>query len=70
METKSSEKISKFMKKYEALVKECGVDMAPYPILVPDEKGDGSFKIVVQSMPIDLEEQAKARRESFMAKNV
>jgi hypothetical protein len=68
VETKQNEKISKFMKKYEELTKECGVDMVAYPMFVPNS--DGSFKVIIQTQPIDLAEQEKAKRESFIAKNV
>ncbi len=41
-----------FMKAYGELVAEHQVDFATYPVFIPD--GQGGFKIVVQSTPIDI----------------
>ena len=57
MQNKSEEKINKFMKKYEALTKECGVDIVSFPVWIPD--GNGGFKMTIQAQPIDLDEQKK-----------
>lgn len=44
-------RIDEFMKRYEGLTKEMGVDFANYPMYVPDE--NGGFKVIIQSTPID-----------------
>lgn len=50
----SKERINKFIDAYGALVKEHKVDFASIPQLVPDEKDPGSFKMKVQTFPIDV----------------
>jgi hypothetical protein len=52
-------KIESFMEEYGALVKKFNVDFASYPMFVPDEKG--SFKVIVQTTPVDLEEMNKEK---------
>jgi len=46
------ERIAKFLKGYGALVKEFEVDMANYPVWVPE--ANGSFKTIIQSTPVDI----------------
>lgn len=52
-------KVESFMEEYGVLVKKYNVDFASYPMFVPDEKG--SFKVIVQSTPIDLSEINKEK---------
>ena len=63
-----NKKIDNFVKAYGELVKKHGVDFITFPQFVPD--GNNGFKIVCQTQPVDLEEMAKSKRESFVAKNV
>ena len=51
-EEERKEKGTAFMKEYGELVEKHQVDFATYPVFIPD--GQGGFKIVVQSTPIDL----------------
>lgn len=44
-----------FVKEYGELVKRYKVDFASYPVWLPD--GNGGFKCVVQSTPIDISNQ-------------
>ena len=44
-----------FLKKYKELVDECKIDLASYPVWVPD--GQGGFKCIVQSTPVDTTNQ-------------
>ena len=53
-----------FMKEYGELVEKHQVDFATYPVFVPD--GQGGFKIVIQSTPIDISNQPK--KSPFIAK--
>ncbi len=46
------EKGTAFMKEYGELVEKHQIDFATYPVFIPD--GQGGFKIVVQSTPIDI----------------
>ena len=52
-------KIQKFLEEYGKLVEKHHVDFANYPMFVPDEKG--TFKIVIQSTPIDLDDVQKQK---------
>lgn len=40
-----------FFKRYGELVEDCKYDFANYPVWVPD--GQGGFKTVIQSTPVD-----------------
>lgn len=51
-EEERKEKGTAFMKEYGELVAKHQVDFATYPVFIPD--GQGGFKIVVQSTPIDI----------------
>lgn len=51
-EEERAEKGTAFMKEYGELVEKHQVDFATYPVFIPD--GQGGFKIVVQSTPIDI----------------
>ncbi len=53
-----------FMKAYGELVTEHQIDFATYPVFIPD--GQGGFKIVVQSTPVDISNQPK--KSPFIAK--
>lgn len=55
-----------FMKEYGELVEKHQVDFATYPVFIPD--GQGGFKIVVQSTPIDISQQLKKEEAPFMEK--
>lgn len=44
-------KCQEFLKEYGELVKKYNIDLATYPMFVPD--GEGSFKIIIQSTPVD-----------------
>ncbi len=46
-----------FLDKYGKLVEETGIDFATYPVYIPD--GQGGFKTVVQTTPVDISKQAK-----------
>ena len=48
-------RIDAFMEGYKALVKEHNVDIATYPVFAPD--GQGGFKTVLQSTPVDVSNQ-------------
>lgn len=52
IEQERKEKGEAFLKEYGELVGKHQVDFATYPVFVPD--GQGGFKIVVQSTPIDI----------------
>ena len=61
-------KIEKFVEEYGKLVAKHHVDFITFPQFVPD--GNNGFRVICQTQPIDLDEQAKAKREQFIAKNV
>jgi hypothetical protein len=46
-----------FMKEYGELVAKHKIDFASFPVFVPDESGRGSFKVVCQSVPVDISNQ-------------
>ncbi len=46
-----------FLKEYKELVDKHKVDFATYPIYQPD--GNGGFRTVVQSTPIDISNQGQ-----------
>lgn len=48
----TSPKIQEFLEKYKALVEDLKVDFASYPVFTPD--GQGGFRVVLQSTPVDL----------------
>jgi hypothetical protein len=60
----AKERIGKFVEAYGALVKEHGIDFASYPVFVPD--GKGSFKIIIQSQPVDIANQGVKSPEEFI----
>lgn len=47
-----NKKIDEFLEEYGKLVKRHNIDFATYPMFAPD--GNGGFKIVCQTTPIDL----------------
>ncbi len=53
-----------FMKEYGELVDKHKTDFASYPVFVPD--GQGGFKIVIQSTPVDITKHPQ--KSPFMAK--
>ena len=58
-ETEVSEELQKrleaFLEEYKALTEKHKVDLASYPVWVPE--GSGSFKCVEQSTPVDITKQ-------------
>lgn len=56
-EEERKEKGEAFLKEYGELVAKHQIDFATYPMFIPD--GQGGFKIVVQSTPIDISQQPK-----------
>lgn len=56
-EEERREKGEVFLKEYGELVEKHQVDFATYPVFIPD--GQGGFKIVVQSTPVDISNQPK-----------
>lgn len=61
-ETKKAEE---FLKDYKVLVDKHQMDLANYPVFIPD--GQGGFKIIVQCTPIDISKQP--RPSPFMGKS-
>ena len=61
MSEKDNEEIQKraqaFLDDYKALVEKHKIDLASYPVWVPD--GNGSFKCTIQNTPVDVTEQAQ-----------
>lgn len=67
MSDEQKEKAQAFLKEYGELVEKYKYDFATYPVFVPD--GQGGFKIVVQSTPIDISKMPEKPVESpFIAK--
>jgi len=60
----SRERIDTFLKEYGDLVNKHQVDFATYPVYVPD--GQGGFKTITQTTPVDIKNQPK--KSPFMAK--
>jgi hypothetical protein len=58
------ERLDKFMKGYEALVKEHQIDFAAYPVYMPD--GQGGFRTVMQNSPVDIKNQPQRSPEEFV----
>lgn len=56
-EDERKQKGEAFLKEYGELVQKHQVDFATYPVFIPD--GQGGFKIVVQSTPIDISNAPK-----------
>jgi hypothetical protein len=63
-EEERQEKGAVFLKEYGELVEKHQMDFATYPVFIPD--GQGGFKIIVQSTPVDISEQPK--KSTFMEK--
>jgi hypothetical protein len=57
MTDEHKEKAEAFMKEYGELVAKHGFDFAAYPVFIPD--GQGGFKVVVQSTPVDMSKMKK-----------
>jgi hypothetical protein len=57
MNEEQEKKIAAFLDEYKALVEKHNVDFANYPMFVPD--GQGGFKVIVQSTPVDMEQMSK-----------
>lgn len=51
----SMERKTAFLSEYGELVNKHKVDFASYPVFVPD--GQGGFKVIVQSTPVDIKNQ-------------
>ena len=58
------EKQQDFLDKYHKLVEETGMDMAIYPVYIPD--GNGGFKTTIQQTVVDMSKQPKP--SPFVAK--
>lgn len=50
------EKGGAFLKEYGELVEKHQMDLATYPVFIPD--GQGGFKVTVQSTPVPLPSEA------------
>ena len=48
---------SAFIKEYGELVKKHKMDFVNYPAFVPDGIADGGFKLIIQSGPVDVQDQ-------------
>lgn len=55
--TELEKKQKDFLEKYGKLVEETNIDFATYPVYIPD--GQGGFKTVIQSTPVDVSKQPK-----------
>lgn len=55
MTEEQKQRVDVFYKEYGDLVIKHNVDFASYPVFVPD--GEGGFKIVVQSTPVDIKDR-------------
>ncbi len=51
------ERANAFMKEYGELVDKHQMDLATYPVFVPD--GQVGFKVIVQNTPVDIKNQPK-----------
>lgn len=51
----TQERVNAFLDAYKALVDEHKIDFATYPVWTPD--GQGGFKTVMQSTPVDIKNQ-------------
>lgn len=60
-----NERVNGFLKEYGELVGKWKMDFATYPMFVPD--GQGGFKILTQSTPVDMTNQPI--RSDFMQTN-
>lgn len=50
-------KAKAFVQAYGKLVEEHQMDLATYPVFIPD--GNGGFKVIVQSTPMDISKLPK-----------
>ena len=67
IDKKKEAKLKDFISEYGKLVEKHQVDFANFPMFVPDERG--GFRVIIQSTPIDLEEQKKAQLDkAFIGK--
>lgn len=64
MEDDAKKRGEAFFKEYGELVEKHQVDFANYPMFIPDK--DGSFKIIIQSTPVDVKNRPKP--SPFIAK--
>lgn len=62
--TEHKEKAGAFLKEYGEIVEKHKMDFAMYPVYVPD--GQGGFRTVIQSTPIDTTKIAQ--KSPFVAK--
>lgn len=63
-EEERKEKGTAFLQEYGELVAKHQMDIAAYPVFIPD--GEGGFKVTVQSTPVDISEQPQ--KSPFIAK--
>lgn len=56
-------KAEEFLKEYGELVNKHQMDMAHYPVFIPD--GQGGFKVVLQMTPVDISNEPV--KSNFMA---
>lgn len=61
-EEQKNERAQEFLTKYKALVDEMQIDLATYPVFVPD--GQGGFKVIVQTTPVDITNQPNQPKKS------
>ena len=57
-------RLNSFVKEYGELVAKHKVDFATYPVFMPD--GNGAFKVIMQSTPVDITNQPT--KSPFVAK--
>jgi hypothetical protein len=50
-------RIGSFLEEYKKLVDKHSIDLASYPVWVPD--GQGGFKCTIQSTPVDITNQSQ-----------
>jgi hypothetical protein len=54
-QNKNDERVKNFIDGYRKLVTEHNIDLMHHPVFVPD--GQGGFRVVIQSMPVDITPQ-------------
>ena len=64
----AQKRVEEFYKEYGKLVEKYQVDFASYPLWVPSGQGDGSFKCVVQSVPVDIANTPRKSPPDFIPK--
>lgn len=51
----SNEAVDSFLSEYKELTEKHKIDFASFPVFIPD--GSGGFRVVVQSVPVSIENQ-------------